>query len=506
MAQFHLRGPIPVGGTSFVARPFGEKVVEALLSRRWVLLLGPRQHGKSTELLRISSVLKDAGFLCARVDLQALPPIDSYSALLEWFARRVARSIGMNDDLNHPASVDSEDLASWLRLAMPLGARPVVVLVDEVSAISNATWRESFFGQLRSIANEAASSGPESLEGRLLFVFAGTFRPESLVNELNSPFNVCDRVETSDLTLNDTLALASRVDRTLSAEVAKFAYKKVGGQPYLVQFLLSKASGLESQESQMKASAAALELVVSGVDGHLESVFGTIIASTRLTEITISAASEGGCPNVPADADYRYLQVLGAVRRVAGRLVMRNEIYRSFVQHSSQLNLSAAPISNISNGLIVLPEDNFSHMSSLELREIAYGSYRGSIYAANIGSYRLSLAGFGAALEAVLLDFLSGIDATALNSAIGSARPAFRTLERPIDPTTWRLVNMIKVAVKLPALKTIAPVADGVREWRNLIHPALACANFAPEHSLEPEVRIASGIVCAVIRDIRALG
>lgn len=43
-----------------------------------------------------------------------------------------------------------------------------------------------------------------------------------------------------------------------------------------------------------------------------------------------------------------------------------------------------------------------------------------------------------------------------------------------------------------------------LREWRNLIHPAVVLKNFVAEPDLEPEARAASALFDACRRDIEA--
>jgi predicted AAA+ superfamily ATPase len=90
----HTNGPVPLGSADYAPRTFEDETLALLLKREWVLLLGPRQHGKTSALLRIRRKLIDTGLRCSFVDLQALPPALSFRELLEWFGRKVAQSLG----------------------------------------------------------------------------------------------------------------------------------------------------------------------------------------------------------------------------------------------------------------------------------------------------------------------------------------------------------------------------------------------------------------------------
>ncbi len=47
----HLQGPVPLGHESYIERPFELKLIRELQAGRWVLFLGPRQHGKTSALV-----------------------------------------------------------------------------------------------------------------------------------------------------------------------------------------------------------------------------------------------------------------------------------------------------------------------------------------------------------------------------------------------------------------------------------------------------------------------
>ena len=90
----HLQGPVPLGDKSYIERPFERRLVQELTTGRWVLLLGPRQHGKTSALVRVRSQLTDAGLRAALVDLQRAPPLQSFRDFVRWFCWLVARDSG----------------------------------------------------------------------------------------------------------------------------------------------------------------------------------------------------------------------------------------------------------------------------------------------------------------------------------------------------------------------------------------------------------------------------
>lgn len=501
MTDFHVGGPVPAASAAFVERSFQGKVRDAVVGGSWVLLLGPRQHGKTSAVIRLRSLLRDDGFLVAAIDMQELPPCDSYESLLEWWSSELAKELGVLE-VSAPEGPGRGQLRTWVERIIPEGP-PIVVLVDEASGISNDVWRNAFFGQLRAIANRQAAANPEDVLARLRFVFIGTFRPEALVSPNNSPFNVCTRVLTDDVTRDAALALWRNVSQTEADALIGQVHDLVGGQPYLIQLFYARMMNSErdARETAFRQTVAYLE---SGRDEHFSSLFSHIVGDASLCSIVNSLAYGSGIPNEPANYDFQYLEVLGLASIEDERLVIRNEFYRRIARASSQLRTVPGP-APAAQFLIPIPESDFAYMSDRYLAEIAYNAYRGAVVAYGERAYRLALAGFGATLEAVLIDCLVRLGSASLASAVSLSGASFASFEQPSDPASYRLVNLFKVAKGISQVSAQVSLSDVVRDWRNMIHPAVAARNYVPEEELAPEAQMASSLVCLLRRDLSKL-
>jgi hypothetical protein len=252
----HLHGPVPLDNPAYVEREFEIALVREVQAGNWVLLLGPRQHGKTSAFIRLRKTLSEYATSTALVDLQKAPPFEIYAQLVTWFARQVGAALGRTVEIPQ-----TDDLATALSGALPEGSAPVVILIDEASNIGNDEWRNSFFGQLRAISSERAIARDGDVAKRLRLVFAGTFRPERLVTAANSPFNVCERIDTTDLTLKDIVRLAKEAGLTDPERTASLIHEAVGGQPYLIQRLIQVGLGADDT-----AAAITAELVPSCIN------------------------------------------------------------------------------------------------------------------------------------------------------------------------------------------------------------------------------------------------
>lgn len=488
----HLQGPVPFGDKDYIERPFEHELRRELMANRWALLLGPRQHGKTSALVRLESALSENGMPAALVDLQAAPATQSYAEFAAWVGRQVRQQLGTTDQ---PA-IDSDDIGLLLGAALAPGRTPAVILIDEASNIPDAGWRNAFYGQLRAISSRRAAAGPEDAAARLRFVFAGTFRPETLIHAANSPFNVCERIDSDDLTAEDVNELTCEILGNEHAALSQPIFEEVGGQPFLVQKLLSKVRGREEMQVALEAEIAKLR---TGESDHIVDLFRKMLSVPSLAAIGARMVRDGAAPVEAADPDFRYMQVLGLARRSGTNLVFRNQLYARIAATSPQLggttpSPTLAPMFPVSIAA-------FNNVQKAELREIAWAAHKGAVAAYRAGANRLALAGFGGSLEAMLLDLMQRYTQGSLATKIAAAGIAFGGREKSNDPTTWNLATLIKAAPHAGGGRGFNP-PEALREWRNLIHPAVAQRHYRPDNELEPEARSAANLHEILLRDL----
>jgi hypothetical protein len=500
-------GPVPLGSSNYVEREFETQVTAYLHAREWVLLLGPRQHGKTSALVRIRRSLQESGLRCAFVDLQGQPPRLGFRELLAWFTGQVCRSLGTQ--LVDPPTDRRDSIEDWLDANVAMPGAPLIIIIDEASSIRDDEIRNSFYGQVRAIKSAAAAAGPEKLSTVLQFVFSGTFRPESLVDERNSPFNVCRRVETEDISPANIRALAAtHIPEADVDRISTLILERVGGQPFLAQSLLAVAITNPDADPDKAINIEVERLIVEGSD-HLDSLFRTVIQDAKLMQIASLATKRGFVQNDPANADFKFASVLGLMRRDEDKLVFRNDLYKRVSLGSPQLSAETQAAAEHFSRLYHKEENSFAFLGDAELREIALSAYNGAVSATNTGSYRLALVGFGMVLESVLIDWLSRQTAPDIANAVAAATNAanvkslFNRHEDQNDPSTWRLVNLMKVARQFNKVRGALELPEALRDMRNFAHPAVIKARYLHESNMRPEAIAASGLVDMVMRDIQ---
>lgn len=334
MSDFITAGAVPIDAEAYVHRGFEDEAFGYLTSKAadWVLLLGPRQHGKTSGLLRLQARLIDNGFDVALVDLQAYGGRGDYSEFLRWLAGCVAKAVGNRA----PTTVDDREdsLEGWLSAALEGITGSVAVFIDEAAAIPEDC-RRRLYPQLRALFNARRQPGKPRAIAQLVFVFAGTFRPELLIDTDNSPFNVSQDVAPTDLTRNEAKLLA-RIAGNLPDDVVDEIYDLVGGQPYLLQTLFRAARG-EPEGLQGRLDAAVLRLR-NGNDRHAVALFDRVCADADSAAVVVAMVDGGGsCTSNAADPIHAWLEVLGIARARDGRLTFRNRLYQEFAFDAPQL-------------------------------------------------------------------------------------------------------------------------------------------------------------------------
>jgi hypothetical protein len=500
VGEFHVGGHVPPESPAYADRQFVQECFSALSGGNWVVLLGPRQHGKTSGLVRLSEMLREANVQVARLSLQGIPDIGSVQDLFEWTARKVAGQLGV--DLVSPSEEDCSDLAAWLAAALPQRQGQVALLFDEAAAIRDDEVRSNFYQQLRRLHDERDSPRVPSLGEGLLLLFSGTFEPERLVaDDRVSPFNVCRRVETQDLTRDAVEQLLQRLDASQATPFLDRAMDLAGGQPYLLQHLFSEAERGDAATTAEERFGRAEERLLAGDSDHLINLVGATVNDPPVRQIVEQMLQEdGGAPFAPTP-EHRMVITLGLARRDGVHLVPRNRLYGKVA--SDHFLLAAA--GNATAEAVVAPPgvSSLDFVVDPELKTIAGEMLEAGVDAFNRGHVRLGLIGLGSALEAILIDVLEQADQAERDQAKERANPDFSRWEEEADPNTWRLVNLIKVADKLPSLDG-APIgaADAIRELRNYVHPAVSRASGIAQDDLKDEFGAARAVLGIVVREV----
>jgi hypothetical protein len=500
MSEFVVGGTVPLDSRAYVPRVFVERAVDLLGDRKWVLVLSPRQSGKSSALVRVAADLSTQGVSCVRIDFLQYGGSDDYPSLLHWFAWRLATDL--NSELVEPVrDIERNDLATWLKLNLPAGDGLVAMLLDECGAVPEGC-QHRFFGQLRSLYNAAANAPTGDTSRRVSVLFAGTFRPQTMVNGDNSPFNISVDLQVHDLSETEVRDLAEEIGGAECALHAQHVYSRVQGQPYLTQLFL------EAMCASPDPSAAAKDVerrLANGEDRHFMSIVDKLTADENMQALASAVLhTAGGITLAPGDQDQQFIQVLGFARFEDGRIVVRNQLYAELAGANDRFSPAPAPAQDISPMSTI--DSGLAKIRDVALRQDATESIRAARNSAGSGDYRMALAGLGAAMEACLKDYVLALPASVVKTARNAVdRSQSGSGKRRVPgPGSMSLDELISVTHEtLPATSAPVNLAQDLRRWRNEIHPSTGIRR--PAEELEPEYLTGLGILAGVMRELPSI-
>jgi hypothetical protein len=502
MGEFHVGGHVPLTAEAYVDRNFVDDVFGDVLAGRWVLLLAPRQNGKTSALVRIVERLRSSGIAAARLTTQTLPEAVSLERVYEHFGRSLARQF--NVDLVEPTGADREEIEPWLAKALPNGDAPCIVVLDEAAGITDEVVRGTFYRQLRALHDARDQPWSSNLGSGLSWLFAGTFSPQKLVEDsLTSPFNVCVLHRAPELTRDEVHELLVKVGREDLGNFVEPVMAAVGGQPYLVQALLSAAAAGDTGVTADDRFSRALLTLSTGASPHLQGLLSSVVSDGDVRTIASELAVAEDGIRYRATPAHDFLEVCGLAKLDEdGQLRLRNEIYAA-VARAHPL-LAAQPSTEVVATAAASPTpEAMTFMADEDLARVAAEMSDAGFAAMREGRHRIAVIAMGSAAEALLIDLLESSAQTDLQSAVTAQGPKFSQYENPAHPATWRLVNLMKVAHAHPRLAGAElTVSDALRDWRNLVHPAVSREKKLADADLAPEATAASGLLGILIREL----
>ena len=228
-----------------------------------VTILGPRQMGKSSLLIRTMNQAREQKKHVAFLDFQrletaALQQADLfYRRFCEWLTAR----------LRLPSQVDRywqnyQSLGNPLRCTYYLQEylleeqqQSIFLAMDEVDKLIAAPFRDEFFSTLRSWHNERAF---DPIWKQLDLVMVTCTEPYQLIQDLNqSPFNVGKSITLKDFTAEEVAELNRRHNNALNPQELQSLMEWMGGHPYLVRKALYLVASGEMSAAEVFASATA---------------------------------------------------------------------------------------------------------------------------------------------------------------------------------------------------------------------------------------------------------
>lgn len=243
----------------YIGRRADSEILEHLVRMDYVLVVEPRQQGKTSLINRVREYPSVADYLFVYLDLTTL---DTESEA-EWYKSLYSRvGIQLAEKALTVTGAYTKNGAGWrgylraLAEVVSSGNRRIAIILDEVGAVPQR-FSTGFFSVLRDLYN---SRQIEEVLKSLTFVLVGAFHPRDLItDERVSPFNVARRVRLLDFDVEQITELTRQLIQTVefgpgvdAGDIAARICWWCGGQPYIVQwlcdFISKQATPITSQD------------------------------------------------------------------------------------------------------------------------------------------------------------------------------------------------------------------------------------------------------------------
>ncbi|MEO1685453.1 MAG: AAA-like domain-containing protein, partial [Cyanobacteria bacterium J06631_12] len=264
---YTVGGTVQAGNGIYIPRKADRQLLQLCQERTFSYVLSPRQLGKSSLMVQTAESLRQEGVRTAIIDLQ---PIGVQLSAEEWY-------LGLLTELEDQFELDV-DLLDWWEAHEHLGLsqrmtrffsdvilteieEPIVVFVDEIDTTLSLDFTDDFFIAIRYFYTARAQNPAFN---RLSFVLIGVATPADLIrNPQRTPFNVGERVDVTDFTLEEALPLAAGFG--ISDYKAERLLERIldwtGGHPYLTQRLCQAVT--ESKQADAELSEDDIDRVVA---------------------------------------------------------------------------------------------------------------------------------------------------------------------------------------------------------------------------------------------------
>ena len=338
MSIFHTRGPLPPDSPLFKGRQADLSKLTRWCSgevRHYAMILGARQSGKTSLLLRLGQHLSSAQAVC-HIDFEYLSdaaPARVFAAL----AQELARALG---EPSTPGRAVTDALSFSGCLCDLLEAHPtqrVLLLVEELGALPKSS-RFALANALRAIFIDRVKPARRAL-ARLMVVVAGNTELYDLAFTEVSPFaNICETHYLGDLSSADALSLVSdglaelEIPAEAADSLAAGIYRRVRGYPYLTQRLaaLLEAAYDEGQPLDDDLLERGLDELLSCGDALLEHMRKALLEQD-LIGAAQAALSERLRFNRQEEALAR-LELIGLLAPADGHWSARNPLFARALQ------------------------------------------------------------------------------------------------------------------------------------------------------------------------------
>jgi hypothetical protein len=357
MKKFCVGGPIDPERHYFIPKRLNWAHLDLLLAdMEYFVLHAPRQTGKTTAIKEYIKYLNGQGqYRALHINMAPAGLIgdnikEALGAILAVFKNFLQDQLPeekttiqfINHHLSHTHLVNLATLLELLELWTKASARPTVLFMDEIDALSDDPLL-SVLQQIRAGFDRRPQGFPQSLcliGVRDLRDYK--IRPKEKINSnsLPSPFNIKTRsLRLGDFSENQVRDLylqhTEATGQLFTNEAIHYTYYLTQGQPWLVNALGDQACFSQdadrSQPVTKEVIEHAKEKLIIQRDVHLEALLARL--NDERVRSVIDPIISGSSELAPfSDNDLQYVCDLGLIKQ--DNLEIANPIYKEIIQRS----------------------------------------------------------------------------------------------------------------------------------------------------------------------------
>jgi hypothetical protein len=357
-AQRFFNNSGPVNATdhfcvSPIKRLDTNKVWQLILQKKYFLICGPKQCGKTSYLLMLAKALNQKAYVkCLYFNVESLRGVQENleesirSVLFEISSR--ARDTFNDDYLEElvpgilerrgPYQALNELLTQWSKRS----DKPIVLLIDEIDTIEGKVLT-SFLSQIRAGYDKRPTLFPQSI------VFCATH------DVIDKQFNIKDAtLRINSLRREDMDSMFSDYTDMCGIEISKEAIDRIwrysSGQPWIISTLagelfheIAPAKGIKQISADQVEEA--IDNVIAKKGNHMEYLVSQL-RDDRVKSCLMPILTSGSLTANESEHDFTFIQELGLVK--VDRAEIANDLYLEMIPRalvdpvSYMLNLDPA--------------------------------------------------------------------------------------------------------------------------------------------------------------------
>lgn len=245
LTVFTVGGTVQAGPGIYIRRKADEELLSLCRKGDFAYVLTARQMGKSSLMVGTAERLSAEGIKSLTIDLTKIGGAKEvtdekwYLGLLVLMAKRLGLKVNIIQWWQARAHLSMAHRLTDFFEEVLLAEVPerVVIFIDEIDTTLRLSFTDDFYAAIRYLYNDR--SKVESFR-RLSFVLIGVATPSELIhNPDQTPFNIGQRVDLTDFTIDESLYLATGFQMSPEAarQVLGWVRDWTNGHPYLTQRL-----------------------------------------------------------------------------------------------------------------------------------------------------------------------------------------------------------------------------------------------------------------------------